>query len=413
MGYRHLILAGMLTGALMSPLRATTPEEKGVVHERSDLWEETWQSADEVWRRTVEALRPGPAAGGFARLWDDIMPRLDETLVLSDRHASLPNRAWFGEDRASNQLAINDLLDEAAAILAASPSQGYRARIRELKLAMREARTEIAEYRRRRVSAPRNAVWQKTVADYDAAIAEREARIGEYRDELQVLHRSYVADLEALGLDISEEQLEFLLSTVVGDDLIGMGTAFHNVKAITVQLERLTEESGEDLTAARRYYGMYTILLRVLERMHGRLIQDVDERYLPEIQAIVRRTRDLLAETRGLQRREAGRREILAANLDAQRFTLRAAGDYQDYLLEQRGQVASARRQLARDIAVARNTYETVKVAGDLVGLMQAGQRLLENLRSLEVPALRTFENLEMKREFEQLTLRLEGRPSG
>ena len=43
---------------------------------------------------------------------------------------------------------------------------------------------------------------------------------------------------------------------------------------------------------------------------------------------------------------------------------------------------------------------------------MQASQHLLDNLRGLEVPVLRTFENLEMKREFERLTLRLQGRAS-
>ncbi len=57
---------------------------------------------------------------------------------------------------------------------------------------------------------------------------------------------------------------------------------------------------------------------------------------------------------------------------------------------------------------VATNTYETVKVSGELVDLMQSSQRLLDNLRSLEVPPLRTFENLEMKREFDRLTLRLQ-----
>ncbi len=199
---------------------------------------------------------------------------------------------------------------------------------------------------------------------------------------------------------------------MVGDDLIQMGVAFHNLKAITAQLERLTQESGEDLMAARRYYGMYTVLLRVLERMHGQLIQEVDQRYLPEIDAISGRTRDLLTQTQALQRQARGRREILQANIEAQEFTLRAARDYRNYLLEQRAHVARARKRLAQDIVVATNTYETVKVSGELVDLMQSSQRLLDNLRSLEVPPLRTFENLEMKREFDRLTLRLQGESS-
>ncbi len=406
---RKLYMAGVFWGALTPALQASNGEAGMAPEGSPDFWQKTWQSADDAWRRTVEALRADPSDNGFARIWDEILPPLDQALILTDRHQALPERAWFGQDQDSNQRAIDELLDEAAAILAASPSRQYRERIRELNAAVREARAEIAEYRRKRISAPRDSLWQKTVAGYDAAIEDREARIKEYGEQLEELHRRFAAELQSLGLDISREELEFLLSTVVGDDLIQLGVAFHNLKAITGQLERLTQESGEDLMAARRYYGMYTVLLRVLERMHGQLIQEVDRRYLPEIDAISGKTRDLMTQTQALQRQARGRREILQANIEAQEFTLRAARDYRNYLLEQREHVARARKRLAQDIVVATNTYETVKVSGELVDLMQSSQRLLDNLRSLEVPPLRTFENLEMKREFDRLTLRLQG----
>ena len=406
---RRLCLAAILLGALLPGLKASDGES-GVAPDGSpDFWQKTWQSADDAWRRTVEVLRLHPSDDGFARLWDEILPPLDRVLVLTERHEALPERAWFGQDQDSNQRAIDELLDEAAAILAISPSQKYRERIRELNAAVREARAEIAEYRKQRISAPRDSLWQRTVAGYDAAIEEREARIRAYGGQLDELHQRFSAELQSIGLEISREELEFLLSTVVGDDLIQMGVAFHNVKAITAQLERLTQESGEDLTAARRYYGMYTVLLRVLERMHGQLIREVDQRYIPEIDVISSKTRDLLTQTRALQRQARGPREILQANVEAQEFTLRAARDYRNYLLEQREHMARARKRLVQDVVVATNTYETVKASGELVDLMQSSQSLLDNLRSLEVPPLRTFENLEMKREFDRLTLRLQG----
>ncbi len=71
----------------------------------------------------------------------------------------------------------------------------------------------------------------------------------------------------------------------------------------------------------------------------------------------------------------------------------------------------TARHRLEQDLLVATNTYETVKLSAELVGLVTATRHLLDKLLNLQVPALRTFENLEMKREFEKLTLQLrEGR---
>ena len=68
---------------------------------------------------------------------------------------------------------------------------------------------------------------------------------------------------------------------------------------------------------------------------------------------------------------------------------------------------SQARIELEKDIAAAWNTYETVRVSGELVGLVKSSRRLLDGLLNRQVPALRPFENLELKREFEKLTAQL------
>jgi hypothetical protein len=373
----------------------------------SELWEKTKQAAEDTWEHTQTLLQNHGSDNGFSQIWAELVPKLDATLSLEDRHETLPEHAWLGDDQASNRAKINELLDESIAIVTISPNHHYRARIRELEANIRTARKEIAENRKRRVAAPVESTLKKTVADYDAAIQELSTRITVYENELRIVKREFATELEKLGLDISDEQLDVLLSTVVGDDLIDIGIAFDNVKALTEQLERLMVESQEDLDSARRYYGMYTVLLQILERMHQQLRQAVDERYVPQIEAILRKTRKLMQETRALQRLHEGNSQVLAANLEAQELTRRAAHLYRDYLIKQSRQVKSARQRLGDDIAVAKNTYETVKVSGELVTLMQSSQRLLRGLLDRQVPVLRAFENLEMKREFERLTRQL------
>jgi hypothetical protein len=373
----------------------------------SELWEKTKQAAEDTWERTQTLLQNHGPDNGFSQIWAEIVPKLDTTLSLEDRHESLPEHSWLGDDQVSNRAEINDLLAESITILTISPNQHYRARIRELEANIRTARKEIAENRKRRVSAPVDSTLKKTVSDYDAAIQELSTRIVVYENELKIVKREFATELEKLGLEISDEQLDVLLSTVVGDDLIDIGIAFDNVKALTQQLEQLMVESQENLDSARRYYGMYTVLLQILERMHQQLLQAVDERYVPQIDAILRKTQKLMKETQALQRLNNGNHQVLAANLEAQELTRRAAYLYRDYLIKQSQQVKVARKRLDDDIAVARNTYETVKVSGELVSLLQSSQRLLTGLLDRQVPVLRAFENLEMKREFERLTLQL------
>ena len=386
------------------------PSEPGLwqhsVDQAADLWRQSREKADDAWGRIHGWFDEDPRQE-FGRLWNRILPKLDETLALEDRQDQLPDTAWFAPDKASNQAEINALLDEAVAILAVSPAQDYRARIRRLEADILQAQQDIADYRTRRVAAPRDAAWQKTVADYDRAITEREADIATYRKELTAVREGFAAELRGLGIEVSEEQLELLLSTVVGDNLIDLGVAFDQVKAITLELQRLLEKSGEDLQSARRYYGLYVVLLKVLDHMHSRLVERIDKRYLPRIGAIMDRTRDLMAQTRTLQRQADRADPILASNIEAQELTLRAASVYREYLIDQSRQLQTARQKLGHDIATAWNTYETVKVSGELVGLIRNSQRLLDSLLQREVPPLRGFQNLELQRELRTLTLRL------
>jgi hypothetical protein len=370
--------------------------------QQADLWwDKTREYADGAWDKTQRLW--SDQAEGDARLWQELQPPMDQVLVLKERKRKLPESSWFGEDQESNRQAIAALLDRSSHILVGD--NRHRRRMSELELAMADNRSAIAKLKEKRLAAPSDSLWRSTVEDLNEEIAEREEVLDEQAEALTRVRADFAAELKAQGLDIDAEGLDFLFSTVVGDDVLDMAQAFLQVRRLTGQLEALTAESGEDLPIARRYYGMYTVLLGSLEHMHGQLLDAVDQRYLPQIQTIRERAKELRRDTRRLMVEEPS--PVLAANLQAQALTLDAARRYADYLKDQRRQVAASAERLSRDMAVAENTYETVKVSGDLLALMQDSQRLLSTLFKLQVPPLRSFENLAMKREFNRLTKQL------
>jgi uncharacterized small protein (DUF1192 family) len=388
----------------------------------ADLWSQTRERAAGWWdqsrdlagqaMRDARGLLDGQEAD-FNQIWQRALPTLDQALLLEQRHQTLPESAWFGHDQKANQAEIDVLLDEAVAILSVSPTLKYRERIQILQQQILQWRTEIADHRQQRVTAPAESTFKKTVADYDALIAARESDIQRATQEIGGLKREFAQSLRAIGLKLEDEQLDLLLSTVVGDNLVDLGILFDNVKAITLQLEQLLEQSGEDLQSARRYYGLYVVLLKSLERMHVQIEAAIDERYLPQIDGIVGQTQTLAADTERLLRESPDRRALLEGNLQAQQLTLQAAGFYRQYLVDQAEQVRQARQELEQDIAAAWNTYETVRVSGELVSLVRSSQLLLEGLLNRQAPALRPFESLEMQREIQKLTQQLRGGVSG
>jgi hypothetical protein len=372
-----------------------------------DWWQRGQEAADAAWQGTQGLLGNGEEPDHFGTVWREVLPTLEETLALQERQETLPEERWFGTDQRSNREAIEALLDEAVDILSTSGMTRYRERIRFLGGEIERARRDIADYRQRRVTAPSESLVQKTADDYAQAIAAREADIARYEADLEAVKGEFAAELKDMGIILEESQVDLLLSTVVGDNLVDLGIVFDNVKQVTAQLEQLVTESGEDLQSARRYYGMYVVLLRSLEEMHRQVEEAILGQYVPQIDGIIERARRLSAETQALQRRSPEKKELLAANLDAQRLTVEAAGIYRRYLTEQAQEVARARMQLAADIAAAWNTYETVRVSGELVALVRTSRQLIQGLLDRQVPPLRPFENREMQREFERLTAEL------
>ncbi|KAA6187884.1 hypothetical protein F2Q65_01225 [Thiohalocapsa marina] len=386
-------------------------QQAGDLLERSrstadDWWQRSRDLTLDAWESTRDALdsqEPDP----FGQVWTRVVPKLEETVALEEAQRDLPQRAWFQRDQADVQDEINALLDASVAILATSPMQQYRERLRELQEQLEATRQELDRYRQARIAAPEKSLTGKTVADYDRLIDERSRNIERLKQALAEVKRDFAAELRGIGLELDDEQVEFLLSTVVGDNIVDLGIVFDNVKAVTLQLEQLVRDSGEDLQSARRYYGMYVVLLRALNRMHLDVEQAIEQRYIPQINAIAERAEALAEDTRTLQRQHPEKRAILAGNLEAQQLTIAAAGVYRDYLKQQAAQVRQARQTLEQDIATAWNTYETVRVSGELVDLVRSSRQLLDGLLDRQVPALRPFQNLEMQREFAKLTEQL------
>ncbi|WPL17918.1 hypothetical protein Thiowin_02961 [Thiorhodovibrio winogradskyi] len=375
-----------------------------------DLWQRSretatqwWQQSSDLWQETAEPPAPRQREH-FAELWSDVLPPIEDTLSLQDAQRDLPERAWFARDQRDVEKDINALLDQAVAALSLSPLQDERAEIAGIRASTEKSREKIAEYRRDRVAAPTQSLVKRTREDYDQLIASEQQSIEDSQARLGQIQRDFGARLREIGLELTDEQVEFLLATVVGDTMIDLGIVFDNVKIITVELERLVRESGEDLASARRYYGLYVVLLRALKQMHLEVEQRIETEYIPQIDQIRQRAQALSTDTRELLRAQPERAPVLQANLDAQQMTSNAAGRYRDYLAEQARQVRRAREALEQDIRTAWNTYETVRVSGELVALVQSSQQLLDGLLERQVPPLRPFENLEMKREFEKLT---------
>ncbi|MCP4701913.1 MAG: hypothetical protein GY862_34400 [Gammaproteobacteria bacterium] len=339
----------------------------------------------------------------FPAIWKETYPNLEETLELKEKHETLPDSAWFGRDKKSNQEDINELLQEAIKLLGISDIREIMQELNETDEKIKKLRTRVGEYRTSKIGEPGKA------DEYDKKITALTEEIARYQKEIKDKKTAIATQLRNMGINISNEQLEVLLAGVNGNDMVQMSVVFNNVKILSNQLAQLMTDNQEDLDFAKKHYGMYTILIEILISMQQNFLDDVQHKYIPGIEQIVERAGQLTAETRQILSVEPNsyRRAALQSSLESQRFTLKTAALYKKLLNQQAKQVRKARDALERDFSVALIRYKTVKISGDLVNMIRAGNNQFHTLANLQLPEIMPFENLQMKSEFEKLTAEL------
>ncbi len=364
-----------------------------------------------------DAASPG-RDGRFEKMFARVVPKLKEALPLVSRHDTLPEDTFlFGPDKESNRKKIAAILDQAVGVLDSSKVTNLREEIRTLQRKLGKAREKLAAARRKRVSAPSEESlglldkanpFLTTREAYDQRIKETNKRIDRLKKRLEKKKRRFAEALRSMGLEVDRAAVDSLLGSVSGDDFVRMTVVFENIKKVTEQLQTLTEKSGEALDPAKRYYGMYMVLVKTMDHTQKTFIQRVREKHIPKLKTFVSRAKKNIQQAKRLIETGKGRKKALRRNIQSNRTTRKAARLYIRYLQQQAERVARENKEVAKRLATAKNTYKTVKLSSDVATLIENGRKRFDKVMSLELPAFRAFENKRVREEVRRLTTKLE-----
>jgi hypothetical protein len=335
--------------------------------------------------------------------------------------AKLPSRddyiipPFWKETREDRDAKVSNLLDAALGIVANAPVVEVQKKVEALRRNIREIEDQNVKLKEKQLVAPKDAtlagILTDTVDSINAAIAENNKKIEANRAEIKTQKAEIASALKAAGVEITPDQLDLLLDSVLSGDLVRLVAAFNAAKMIDGQLAKLISTTGDNMDAARRYFAMHAALFAMLVRAQDATITKIDSQYLPKLEAIIAdiaaargRTAELLkADNRPDQSR------ALESNRDSQKLADDAAQAYRRYLQQQREQIAKARLKAVHDLKIADNTYETVEASVQLRKLMRESSTSFEAIQKLEAPSFeQIFKNDELRKEFENLTRKLD-----
>lgn len=338
------------------------------------------------------------------KVWSNVLENLDDALVLNTEIDEAPASRWFGADKESLGEDQVDVFTEIEELLANPGITANRKHIDQLKKRINKERQKIAVLKEKKVVAS-----SSEKAKLDRKIQKSVDKIATYNHNIDLEKDNLKVRLQEMGLLLNNDQVDVLLSRVDSDDIIKMSVVYDVLSDITSQLMELTQEFNEDINQARKYYGMHVVLLKFVMNMQQSYIKKLDEEYLPKINDIRKDTAQLTQESKKLLQSESKpiRRNLLSKNLQAQALTLKVANIYAKQLSKQKAKVHEALELVKDDYRVAKNTYDTVKLSSDLIRLMRTNQASFNALMNIQIPDIVPFENIEMQKKFEELSILL------
>jgi hypothetical protein len=319
------------------------------------------------------------------------------------------------ETREDREKQVRDLLDAALGLVTDVPVVDVQKKMEALRKNIRELDDRVVKLREKQVMAPKDGMLPGFITDTVDSLAkeidETKKRVDLSRDEIKKAKGEVLDALQKSGVQLSPEQVDLLLDSVLSGDLVRLVAVFNSAKLIDGQLGKLMTASGENIGAARKYFAMHAALFALLVHAQDALIAKIDNQYLPKLMAIerdIRAARTKTAELLKAENREDQKR-ALEGNRESQKLAEEAAKGYRRYLLQQREQVAKARQRATHDLKIADNTYETVEASFQLKNLMRDSAASFEAIQKLEAPTFdQIFRNEELRREFENLTRKLD-----
>ena len=348
-------------------------------------------------------------------LFQKSYPVLSETLILLDRHEGLPDSAWVHTDKKDNQEKINALLTEAIGILQVSDGVNLRLEAENFRTKIAELRAQNAAFRRDRVTAPSEPLagihtmpFRTTTAGYDDKIRTNQEIIGACETAIVELRANLVQKLAARGIKISDEHATSLLATVDGRDYLALSAVFENVKWLTQKFQELSIESEEDLETAKQYYGLYLVLLHIVNDAQKQFVERINSEYLPKLTDFEANAKQIIESSQAALRNRQLTDDNRAAeedNVKSARITLAVIEQYRHNLKRQAARIAKRNKRIAQDLTTATNTYRTVSLSQQLVTMMRDNVTSFQALMTMEPPPIIPFQNKAMATEYSNLSI--------
>ena len=356
------------------------------------------------------------AAKTFAAFWSRVSPKLAEGVGYFEKHdgAGLEADKTFLERITFRDAEITRIVDACLKDFLHSDVLQLIANVHRVEEGIVERQEQINAWKLASIAAPSTSLMplKMTRAALGRRIEREREAIDTERKRIDTMKADTLKRLEADGIAMTREQLDGILYSAEGSELAQIMAVAENIKAVEANLSASLKGPDAGPEQIKAYTGFLMMSYRVYIEVIARAMTKIENVYLTELAAIADEADTMMREAHGLSQRSAKTVEIAQNNLDINARTITLAQLYEDHLKARWVALDTLKREMKLNFELARNTFRTIKVGGELIDVIKAGEKDLESIFNFEPPKLEAFYDKELRREFDSLTARLKSAKS-
>lgn len=356
------------------------------------------------------------AAKTFAAFWSRVSPKLAEGVGYFEKHdgAGLEADKTFLERITFRDAEITRIVDACLKDFLHSDVLQLIANVHRVEEGIVERQEQINAWKLASIAAPSTSLMplKMTRAALGRRIEREREAIETDRKRIDTMKADTLKRLEADGIAMTREQLDGILYSAEGSELAQIMAVAENIKAVEANLSASLKGPDAGPEQIKAYTGFLMMSYRVYIEVIARAMTKIENVYLTELAAIADEADTMMREAHELSQRSAKTVEIAQNNLDINARTITLAQLYEDHLKARWVALDTLKREMKLNFELARNTFRTIKVGGELIDVIKAGEKDLESIFNFEPPKLEAFYDKELRREFDSLTARLKSAKS-
>jgi hypothetical protein len=337
--------------------------------------------------------------------WNGVEKRFGKVISLKEKQDGAPAKSGLiKKGKSDYQEEIDELLEQVFELISDEDLSDYQEQLLANDEAMKEEISELSELKKKY-----KLTFDKgDKADITEDIVDKESDIAYVAEQRSLIIVAVQERLNDFGTFVTEEQVEALLTKVNVNEILSMTTVFPVISEFANYLGQVSQDTGEDLTAAKKYYGMYVLLLELQLFIQDQYINKLEYTFIPRITELGNQNNKLIKETKALSRKTNSKNlSIYKKNLESQQYSAKVINSYKKQLQSDLKKVKSAKARLKKDYDAAVNTYKTVDIAFNVSGLIKENEKLFDEVMNLQAPELIPFENEKMKDEFSKISAQI------